>query len=111
MKLLHATQIATKGIIGSTVGLSTKGHIVSIFEFVPPQPTPTHFPSIGGGGGSFGISKGKKKVIIVTVYAYGEKVTTRHVVNSKAKISISDIEITENENGPVTVSIRRTNKK
>lgn len=110
---LHATQIATKGVIGSTIGLSSKGYIIQIVEYIPPTPK----QSGGGSPGSTRRGRSKwnppddKKIVMITVTANGQEYKSRHVVNKTLKVSISDVEIKEEEDGILWVSIANIAQK
>ncbi len=106
MKLLHATQIATKGVIGWTVGLSTKGYVVSVLEYTPPTPTTRPRTSGPANRGFRKEEPRQDKVIKVTVMANGSKWETKHVVSKDVKVGIEDIEIIEAEDNMLNITIR-----
>jgi len=95
----------------STIGLTSQGYLIQIeeFEYVPPiiPPTTPHQPSSpsGGGGSSakFHDKKDQKKIVMITVEAHGKKFKSKHIVNKSIRVSISDIEIKEDNNGIVEI--------
>jgi len=105
----HAIGLVTKGVAtvgSSTIGLSSKGYLIRIGEFtyIPPvEPPPTEFPSTPGGGGAPTVLK---KLVMITVYAYGEKFVTKHFVDEDIKISIDDVEVIDNGESIVEVTIK-----
>ncbi|RLA38960.1 MAG: hypothetical protein DRR06_19925, partial [Gammaproteobacteria bacterium] len=107
----HAVGIATRGIAtvgASTVGLTSKGYLVRIGESIYIPPTiPPIFPDIPTPHGGGGIPDlGEYKRVVVTVFAYGEKYVTTHIVDKNAKLTIEDVEIVDNGTEIVEVTIR-----
>ena len=106
----HALGIATRGVAtvgSSTIGLTSKGWLVRIGEsiYIPPTPTPPiDIPAPAGGGGIPALEEWKR--VVVTVFAYGEKFVTTHIVDKNAKISIEDVEVIERGEGIVEVRLR-----
>ena len=105
----HALGIATRGtatVGSSTIGLTSKGWLVRIGEsiYIPPIPPTPDIPSPAGGGGIPALEEWKR--VVVTVFAYGEKFVTTHIVDKNAKISIEDVEIIERGEGIIEVKLR-----
>lgn len=112
----HALGIVSRGILGSSsIGMSSKGYLIQIEEFtyIPPIPKPSD-----GGGSPGSTRRGKKwnlpddkKIVMITVMANGQEYKSRHVVNKTLKVSISDVEIKEEEDGILWVSIANIAQK
>jgi hypothetical protein len=108
----HAIQLSTKGILGTTVGLSTKGYIVTIEEFIyiPPEPEP-EVPTGGHGGSSWRRSDHRKrkqedqKIVKITVHLSGETYEHYEYVNRDITITASDVQVEVDENKEVWISI------
>ena len=108
MKHLHATQIATRGII-STYGLAlaSAGFIVKIEE-IPVEPIS---PGYGlGGGGSVPTIDPKKKCIRVTVLYKGKKFVTEHCIDKNHSISLRDIEVKHDDERIIEVIVKNIRK-
>lgn len=113
MKLLHATQIATRGIIGgSTIGLTTAGFLVEIEEIVLPERPPG-----GYGGGSFRFPVGPKrerkeqKQVKIKVYYSGQTYEHMEIMDAHYRVSVKDVEvITDDDDRVISVSIKNVRK-
>lgn len=102
MLVPHATQIATKGFLGVTIGTVSKGFLIRIVEVAVP-PKRTTGPARRGFREE---EKEPQKEIKVTVFAYGKKWETTQVVSSNVKIGIEDVEVIDRGEGTIEVSIR-----
>ena len=107
----HALGLATNGIISpSTIGVSSKGYLVKIGEAVY---IPSILPVRTTGPGMRGFreeEKKKRKKITVTIYAYGKKHVTEHIIEQDVKVSIEDIEVIDTGECIMDVRIRNLNK-
>ena len=95
----QALNLITKGFISPTaLGLSTHGYIIQIheYEYTPPEILPEEKKSTGGGSSSYRSGnkhlqkpKDDKKVVVVTVFAYGKKLETSQVLNKSCLLYTS----------------------
>ena len=108
----HALGLVSHGILaGSTIGLVSKGYLVKIFETIYIPPDDDKKRTTGPGMRGFRDEEDKKlKEVTITVYAYGEKFVSTHIVDMNTKISIEDVEVIESGEGIVEVSIRNIEK-
>lgn len=97
----HATQIATKGILGTTLGTSSKGFLIRIEEIT--TTTRTTGPAQRR---DYEEKKKKDRTIQITIHAFGKKSVTTHVVSKGVKIGIEDVEIVDNGENIIGVTIR-----
>lgn len=102
MKNLHATQIATRGVI-STYGtaLASAGFIVKIEDVEEPIR-----PILGGGVGVPRTLSEKEKCVKITVEFSGQTYETYHCVDKYARLTVKDIEIVHDEDRVISVSIK-----
>ena len=108
----HALGLATKGIMaGHTIGLSSQGYLVKIFEYVyvPPEPEPTR-PGSPGSGRDIPRDEQKKKVVRITVTAYGKKFISEHIVDENVRVGVKDVDIVDDGTQVISVRIKDVNK-
>lgn len=106
MLIPHAVQIATKGILGVTIGTVSKGFLIRIEEYVPPIVEDREIPGSSGSWRRKDDAKKDKKCILVTVIAYGKTYKSEHCVNKNARIRIEDVHIVDDGEKIVSVEIR-----
>lgn len=104
----HALGITTRGTLGgSTIGLASGGWLVKIFEsiYIPPddEPIRTTGPARKHEGEK---EREEEKLVKITVYAYGQKWETEHIVSKDVSISVGDVEVVDNGTEIVEINVR-----
>ncbi len=105
----HAIGLVTKGVatVGTSIlGLTTSGYLIRIGEFVYVPQEDTRRTTGPGRRGFREEEPEKHKLVKITIYAYGTKWETEHVVSKDLKLSVSDIEVVDNGEEIVEIKIR-----
>lgn len=104
--MIHATQIATKGIISTYgVALASKGFIIKVEEVFPES------KSGGRIGGylrqpSYSGETNEDKCIRITVLYRGQKFVTEHCIDKNRTISLRDIEVKHDDERIIEVVVK-----
>ena len=105
----HAIGLVSGGILGgSTIGITSSGYLVKIFEYTYVPPVDSVRSTGPGMRGFRSKEKDKFKTVIITVEAYGKTVVTSHIVEKDIKVGIEDVIVKEREGGKITVEIKNT---
>ena len=102
----YAEGLATKGILGNTISIATKGYLVKITIEEIPIP-----PSSGGGGGGLGRgeptqwSEIRRKLVKVTVEINNEVFFEEKEIDADVEITAKDVNIEFNNDKP-TVRVK-----
>ena len=105
----HALGIISGGILGgSTIGLTSKGWLVKVFEsiYIPPTDDEEIRTTGPGRRGFREEEREEEKLIKITVYAYDTKWETEHIVSKDVSISVGDIEVVDNGTEIVEINVR-----
>ncbi len=96
----HAVKLATKGRIGSGLGVATLG---TYFKICIDDSFQTTGPAMRG----FRKEEIKKRKINVCVEVYGKKFCHEEIVSLDHKITVKDLEITELGNQEISIKVKR----
>lgn len=103
----YAEGLATKGILGNTISIATKGYLVKITI----EEIPVVRPPSGGGGGGLGLGEPtrwediERKLIKVTVEINNEIFFDEKEVDTDVVITAKDVNIEFNNDKP-TVRVK-----
>jgi len=95
----HATQIATKGFLGATIGLSSKGYIIRITEV--PILIEKEYTA-----GRKSFEEARKKKVKICVEAYGKKFCQEKIISFDHKITVKDLEIIELGDEEISIIVK-----
>ena len=103
----YAESLATKGVLGNTISIATKGYLVKItIEEIPIPP-----PSGGGGGGTLAPGQPtqwkdiRRKLVKVTVEINNEVFFEEKEMDADVEITAKDVNIEFNNDKP-TVRVK-----
>lgn len=99
----HGLKLASRGILGSSVGTATRGVIVRITIEEGPVSAPGF--GLGRRPKSSGHTQEERKKVKVTAYISGETFTKTVIVAKDVSVTTNDIDIIENEQGLVEIKI------